>query len=115
MNARIILASLAAVAAISAPALAGESLSTSTRVGLAKLQPQAEKSAERIDTIPANRADFNHSGTVDTQDIFDYLSAWFANRPECDMNGNGVLDGLDILEYINLWLLGPSATVARAG
>ncbi len=47
------------------------------------------------DTIPTGlcRADFNQNGTLSTQDIFDFLSAWFASDPSADFNG---VNGLEL-------------------
>ncbi len=39
---------------------------------------------------PACPADFNNSGVVTVQDIFDFLSAWFALDPRADYNGGGM-------------------------
>ena len=50
-------------------------------------------------------ADFNASGTLSPQDIFDFLNAWFAADPRADFNGDG-LSPLDIFDFINAWLRG---------
>ncbi|HVU64656.1 MAG TPA: GC-type dockerin domain-anchored protein [Phycisphaerales bacterium] len=116
MKTRIALATLALAAApsLAAPALAQEagpgSHTQATTIG-----PSTEKSAKTGSVIPVLRADYNRSGTVDVQDVFDFLSGWFAASPDCDINGNGYLDGLDILEFINLWLAAPTVTIESAG
>jgi hypothetical protein len=56
-------------------------------------------------TRPACAADFNCSGGLSTQDIFDFLNAWFANNPSADFNGNG-LDLSDIIDFISAWFTG---------
>lgn len=49
--------------------------------------------------------DFNNSGTVTVQDIFDFLVAWFAADPRADIYGGGV--GVqDIFDFLSLWFTG---------
>ena len=49
------------------------------------------------------RADFNSSGAVDVNDIFSFLSAWFANDPRANFNGvNGIEVG-DIFAFLSAW------------
>jgi hypothetical protein len=50
-------------------------------------------------------ADFNTSGGVTVQDIFDFLTAWFANDPRADISGGGV-GAQDIFDYLSLWFTG---------
>jgi hypothetical protein len=49
--------------------------------------------------------DFNHNGTVEVQDIFDFLNAWFAGNPAADFNGGG-LSVQDIFDFLNAWFVG---------
>lgn len=60
------------------------------------------------DTIPANScfADFNASGTLSAQDIFDYLGAWFASDPRADFDSSGTITISDIFAFLNAWFLG---------
>jgi hypothetical protein len=51
-------------------------------------------------------ADFNCSGTIQAQDIFDYLNAWFALDPRADFNGIGGVTVQDIFDYLNAWFAG---------
>ncbi|HVU64531.1 MAG TPA: GC-type dockerin domain-anchored protein [Phycisphaerales bacterium] len=51
------------------------------------------------------RVDFNCSGTLEVQDIFDFLNAWFAGSPSADYNGGG-LSVQDIFDYLNAWFAG---------
>ncbi len=53
------------------------------------------------------RPDFNSSGTVTTQDIFDFLGAWFANDPRADFSGGG-LSVQDIFDFLTAWFVGCS-------
>ena len=60
------------------------------------------------DTIPSGlcRADFNENGTLNAQDIFDYLGAWFASDPRADFNGVNGLNAQDIFDYLAAWFAG---------
>jgi hypothetical protein len=51
------------------------------------------------------RGDFNDSGVVSVQDIFDFLNAWFSGDPRADFNGGG-LGVQDIFDFLNAWFLG---------
>jgi subtilisin-like proprotein convertase family protein len=53
----------------------------------------------------ACRADFNGNSTLEVQDIFDYLNAWFAGNPSADFNGGG-LAVQDIFDFLNAWFAG---------
>jgi hypothetical protein len=50
-------------------------------------------------------ADFNSSGTLTVQDIFDFLNAWFGGSPSADFNGGG-LAVQDIFDFLNAWFAG---------
>jgi subtilisin family serine protease len=50
-------------------------------------------------------ADFNLSGTVEVQDIFDFLNAWFAGNLAADFNGGGI-SVPDIFDFLNAWFGG---------
>jgi hypothetical protein len=45
-------------------------------------------------------ADFNGSGAVTVQDIFDFLAAYFANAPGADFNGQGGVTVQDIFDFL---------------
>jgi hypothetical protein len=49
--------------------------------------------------------DFNCSGTLSVQDIFDFLNAWFAGNPTADFNSGG-LAVQDIFDFLNAWFAG---------
>ncbi|HVU63802.1 MAG TPA: PQQ-dependent sugar dehydrogenase, partial [Phycisphaerales bacterium] len=55
---------------------------------------------------PACPADFNASGGLDVQDIFDFLNAWFAGDPRADFNGLGGTSVQDIFDFLNAWFAG---------
>ena len=51
-------------------------------------------------------ADFNNSGSVSVQDIFDFLTAWFASNPSADINRNGNVGVQDIFDFLARWFAG---------
>jgi hypothetical protein len=51
-------------------------------------------------------ADFNCSGFLSVQDIFDFLGAWFAGDPRADFNGVGGVTVQDIFDYLGAWFTG---------
>ena len=53
-------------------------------------------------------ADFNGSGTVTVQDIFDFLTAWFAASPRADVNRSGTITVQDIFDFLTAWFAGCS-------
>ena len=59
----------------------------------------------RWTTRPACLADFNCSGQLEVQDIFDFLAAWFNNDPNADFNGGG-LSVQDIFDFLTSWFAG---------
>lgn len=55
---------------------------------------------------PPCGADFNHSGDVTVQDIFDYLAAYFAGVTNADINASGNVTVQDIFDYLGLYFVG---------
>ncbi|MCC6323062.1 MAG: hypothetical protein IT438_16690 [Phycisphaerales bacterium] len=51
-------------------------------------------------------ADFNGSGAVSVQDIFDYLAAYFGDSPAADINNSGAVSVQDIFDYLALYFAG---------
>jgi hypothetical protein len=51
-------------------------------------------------------ADFNGSGRVDTQDVMDYMNAWFAGETRADFNQSGGVETADVFDFLNAWLAG---------
>lgn len=51
-------------------------------------------------------ADYNLNGTVEVQDIFDFINGWFASDPHADTDDSASLSVQDIFDFINLWLAG---------
>lgn len=51
-------------------------------------------------------ADFNNSGTVDTQDFIAFLNAFSAGDPSADSNHDGTVNTLDFLFFLNAFSTG---------
>ena len=52
--------------------------------------------------------DFNLSGSLSVQDLFDFLAAYFANQPLADFNGSGASTVQDIFDYLAAYFAGCS-------
>ena len=52
------------------------------------------------------KADFNQDGRVTVQDIFSFLSAWFAKLPSADVDGSGADTVQDIFNFLSAWFAG---------
>jgi hypothetical protein len=57
-------------------------------------------------TLACCPADFNASGIVSVQDIFDFLAAYFANSPRADFNGSGLNSVQDIFDFLAAYFTG---------
>ncbi|MCC6322231.1 MAG: delta-60 repeat domain-containing protein [Phycisphaerales bacterium] len=55
---------------------------------------------------PECPADFNGSGEVSVQDIFDFLEAYFGSNPDADVNDSGDITVQDIFDYLALYFTG---------
>ncbi len=55
---------------------------------------------------PTCRADFNASGALSVQDIFDFINAWFAGDARADFDAESGLQVNDIFAYLNAWFAG---------
>ncbi len=52
------------------------------------------------------RSDCDHDGNISVQDIFTYLGWFFAQDPSADYNGSGTIEANDIFEFLNGWFVG---------
>ncbi len=52
------------------------------------------------------RADFNGVDGVGVQDVFDFVSAWFAGDQRADFDGSGALSAEDIFAFLGAWFAG---------
>ncbi len=55
---------------------------------------------------PICAGDFNRSGGTDGQDIFDFLTAWFALDPRADFNMLNGITTQDIFDFLAAWFAG---------
>ncbi len=66
----------------------------------------AAGSAVVLDRAPLCPADVNCSGTLEAQDIFDFLANWFTLDPRADFNNSGIIDSQDIFDFLAAWFTG---------
>lgn len=59
-------------------------------------------------TSPCCRADFNQSGLISLQDVFDFLMAFFASDPIADVagNGSGTPSVQSVFDFLAIWFAG---------
>jgi hypothetical protein len=51
-------------------------------------------------------ADYNGSGSVNVQDIFDFLAGWFSGNLRADFNRSGTVNVQDIFDFLAGWFTG---------
>ncbi len=61
--------------------------------------------AAGITTTPCCLGDFNQSGTITVQDLFDFLAAWFAQDSRSNING-GNITVQDLFDFLSAWFGG---------
>lgn len=52
------------------------------------------------------KANFNQTGGITVQDIFDFLGAWFSGSANADFNGVGGVTVQDIFDFLGAWFAG---------
>lgn len=57
---------------------------------------------------PCCKADFNQSGTITVQDVFDFLAAWFVGSIAADFSGNGAGTPTvqSVFDFLAAWFAG---------
>jgi len=73
--------------------------------GFDNASPTRVRWAENL-TPATCSADFNRSGVVSVQDIFDFLIAYFANDPRADINGVAGVTVQDIFDHLSAYFAG---------
>jgi hypothetical protein len=80
-------------------------VATSTATGEADPANNTASASTHI-LAPACVADFNNSGGVTVQDIFDFLAAYFGNDPTADVNASGGVTVQDIFDFLAAYFAG---------
>ncbi len=57
-------------------------------------------------TTPCCLADYNHSGAVTVQDIFDFLGGYFNVNLQADINASGAVTVQDIFDFLSAYFTG---------
>jgi hypothetical protein len=55
---------------------------------------------------PACAADFNGSGGLSVQDLFEFLAAYFAGEPDADIDGSGSVTVQDVFSFLAAYFAG---------
>jgi hypothetical protein len=62
--------------------------------------------ATRVATVLMCPPDFNCSGAISVQDLFDFLAAYFSNDPRADFNASGAISVQDIFDFLAAYFAG---------
>lgn len=63
-------------------------------------RPPFQSSAAYVSFDRTCAPDINCDQAANSQDFFDFLAAFFSNRPEADNNGNGTVDSQDFFDFV---------------
>lgn len=88
--------------------LRGVGLAASIRLRCVTINPCGEAISGEAE-IRECTADFNCSGAVSVQDVFDFLEAYFAGSPGADVNGSGPVTVQDIFDFLEAYFAGCAA------
>jgi hypothetical protein len=62
--------------------------------------------ALRLVLADACAADFNGDDAVNSQDFFDFLTAFFATAPSADFNADGAVNSQDFFDFLTAFFAG---------
>jgi uncharacterized membrane protein len=68
------------------------------------INPTGDTEAWRVELGPACPCDWNHSGAVNSQDFFDFLTDFFAGN--ADFNQSGVTNSQDFFDFLTCFFAG---------
>lgn len=54
-------------------------------------------------------SDFNRNGSITVQDVFEFLSAWFASDIRADISLDGTVSVQDVFDFLSQWFAGCEA------
>src|SRR6201999_3160830 len=62
---------------------------------------------------PSCPADFNSDDSVNSQDFFDFVSAFFADAPAADFNHDGSINSQDYFDFLTAFFAGCSTDLTQ--
>lgn len=82
------------------------SINDSGQFVVSGLAPDMVTALSFIVTPRPCEADFNGSGGVSVQDLFDFIGAYFAGDDRADVNDSGLVSVQDVFDYLTMYFVG---------